>query len=82
MLLSCLTPCTVQDPKGSLGFNSAECLKDRGRVGGKLTRTEVGKPQQDTLNSWKSGLKKRCYFLVSFFMRTEENNETRSSFVN
>jgi len=41
-------------------------------VGGKLTRTEAGKPQQETLNSWKSGLKSRYYFLISFFVRIEK----------
>lgn len=72
VLLSYRTPCTVWDPKRHLGFNSAQCLEDWGRVGSKLTRTEAGKPQQDMLNSWKSGLKPRYYFLVSFFVRMEK----------
>lgn len=64
----------VQDLKGHLGFNSAQCLENWGRVGGKLTRTETGKPQKDMLNSWKLGLKNRYYFLVLFcFFSFNEN---------
>lgn len=74
MLLSRRTPCVVRDPKGHLGFNSAQRLEDQGRGGGKLTRTEAGKPQQDVLNSWKPGLKTGIVSLVCslFFVRIEK----------
>lgn len=61
-----------QEPKGHPGFNSAQCLEDRGRVGGKLTRSEAEKPQHNMPNSWKSGLKTRYYFLILFFVRVEK----------
>lgn len=77
--LSRRTPGTVQDPKGHPGLNSAQRLEDWGRVGGKLTRTEAGKPQQDVLNSWKPGLKTGIISLVcSLFFVTIEAKITKS----
>lgn len=46
-------------------------------MGGKLTRSEAGKPQHKMLNSWKSGLKTRYYFLILLFLVRIEKKITK-----